>query len=95
MRTLYGSEWSFKRYELNHFQPQNTYGPRGGFTFTGGLTSLKEAQRRTRTTHMRIFLLGLPQAMGKDTQFLNPGTLRESVWAFMHETSGRSVTPSR
>jgi len=72
----------FQRYELNHFQPQNTYGPRGGFTFTGGLTSLKGGAATNSYNAYADFLLGLPQAMGKDTQFLNPGTLRESVWAF-------------
>lgn len=72
----------FQRYQLNHFQPQNTYGPRGGFTFTGGLTSLKGGPSTNSYNSFADFLLGLPQAMGKDTQFLNPGTLRESVWAF-------------
>lgn len=72
----------FQRYQLNHFQPQNTYGPRGGFTFTGGLTSLKGGPSTNSYNAFADFLLGLPQAMGKDTQFLNPGTLRESVWAF-------------
>jgi len=72
----------FQRYQLNHFQPQNTYGPRGGFTFTGGLTSLKSGPSTNSYNAFADFLLGLPQAMGKDTQFLNPGTLRESVWAF-------------
>jgi hypothetical protein len=72
----------FQRYQINHFQPQNTYGPRGGFTFTGGLTSLKGGPSTNSYNAFADFLLGLPQTMGKDTQFLNPGTLRESVWAF-------------
>src|SRR5579871_2644674 len=36
--TRYGME--FDRFAINHFQPQNTSGPRGGFNFTGGLTTL-------------------------------------------------------
>ncbi|SFS01250.1 Carboxypeptidase regulatory-like domain-containing protein [Granulicella pectinivorans] len=72
----------YQHYNVNHFQPQNTYGPRGGFTFTGGLTSLKGGAATNSYNSFADFLLGLPQAMGKDTQFLNPGTLRESVWAF-------------
>lgn len=72
----------FQHYMINHFQPQNTYGPRGGFTFTGGVTSLKGGTSTNSYNSFADFLLGLPQAMGKDTQYLNPGTLRESVWAF-------------
>jgi hypothetical protein len=29
--TRYGMEYD--RFAINHFQPQNTYGPRGGFNF--------------------------------------------------------------
>ena len=72
----------FQRYQINHFQPQNTYGPRGGFTFTGGVTSLKGGAATNSYNSFADFLLGMPFTMGKDTQFLNPGTLRESVWAF-------------
>jgi hypothetical protein len=72
----------YQHFNVNHFQPQNTYGPRGGFTFTGGLTSLRGGAATNSYNSFADFLLGLPQAMGKDTQFLNPGTLRESVWAF-------------
>ena len=71
----------YQHYNVNHFQPMNTYGPRGGFTFTGGLTSLKGGVATNSYNSFADFLLGLPQSMGKDTQFLNPGTLRESVWA--------------
>ena len=34
----FGFEYS--KYDINHFQPQASNGPRGGFNFTGGLTSL-------------------------------------------------------
>ena len=30
----------YQHFAINHFQPQTSFGPRGGFTFTGGLTSL-------------------------------------------------------
>jgi hypothetical protein len=39
--TRYGME--FDRFSINHFQPQNTYGPLGGFDFTGGSSYLCSA----------------------------------------------------
>jgi hypothetical protein len=76
----YGME--FQRYDINHFQPQNTYGPRGGFTFSGGATSLNGGAATNTYNSFADFLLGVPTSFGKDTQYLNPGTLRENVWAF-------------
>jgi hypothetical protein len=78
--TRYGIE--YQHYALNHFQPQNVYGPRGGFTFTGGITALNGGASPNGYNSWADFLLGLPQQLGKDTQYLNPATLRESVWAF-------------
>ncbi len=76
----YGIE--YQHYNLNHVQPDNTYGPRGGFSFTGGLTALKGGKSPNGYNSWADFLLGLPQSLGKDIQFFNPETLRESVWAF-------------
>lgn len=78
--TRYGME--FDRFDINHFQPQNTYGPRGGLDFTGGLTSLPGGAAANLFNSWADFLLGLPQTVQKDTQYLNPATSRESVWAF-------------
>lgn len=78
--TRYGME--FDRFSINHFQPQNTYGPRGGLQFTGGLTSLTGGPAATVFNSWADFLLGLPNQVQKDTQYLNPATSRESVWAF-------------
>jgi hypothetical protein len=78
--TRYGVE--FDRFSINHFQPQNTYGPRGGFQFTGGLTSLTGGAAANVFNSWADFLLGLPHQLQKDTQYLNPATSRESVWAF-------------
>lgn len=78
--TRYGME--FDRFSINHFQPQNTYGPRGGFDFTGGLTSLTGGAAANGYNSWADFLLGLPQLVQKDTQYLNPATSRENVWAF-------------
>jgi hypothetical protein len=76
----YGGE--LQHYAINHFQPQNTYGPRGGFNFSGGLTADNGATTPDAFTPWADFLLGLPQLVEKDTQYLNPATVRENVWAF-------------
>jgi len=78
--TRYGLE--FDRFAINHFQPQNTYGPRGGFQFTGNLTTNGGAEGASVFNTWAEFLLGLPAQAQKDTQYLNPASSRESVWAF-------------
>ncbi|MGH9604798.1 MAG: TonB-dependent receptor domain-containing protein [Terracidiphilus sp.] len=78
--TRYGME--FDRFAINHFQPQNTVGPRGGFSFNGGLTSLTGGASPDVFNSWADFLLGLPQEVQKDTQYLNPAASRENVWAF-------------
>jgi hypothetical protein len=68
--------FDFTKYDINHFQPQASNGPRGGFTFTGGLTSLNGGAATGIYNQWADFLLGLPQSMGKDVQYLNPATVR-------------------
>ena len=64
--------------QINHFQPQLKYGARGGFAFTGGVTSLNGGSATSLPNNSWAdFMLGLPQAMGKDYQYINPGTVRE------------------
>ena len=87
--TRYGME--FDRFAINHFQPQNTYGPRGGFDFTGGLTTLTGGTAANGYNSWADFLLGLPQLVQKDTQYLNPATLRENVWAFYAQDQWRAT----
>ncbi|HTP31816.1 MAG TPA: TonB-dependent receptor [Candidatus Acidoferrales bacterium] len=70
----FGFEYS--KYDINHFQPQASNGPRGGFNFTGGLTSLNGGPSTTGFNSWADFLLGLPQSMGKDVQYENPATVR-------------------
>jgi Carboxypeptidase regulatory-like domain/TonB dependent receptor len=77
--TRYGIE--FDRFDINHFQPQNTYGPRGGFDFTGNLSSDGGAQAANAFTDWADFLFGYPAEVQKDTQYLNPAASRESVWS--------------
>jgi carboxypeptidase family protein len=68
--------FDFTKYDINHFQPQAANGPRGGFTFSGGLTSLNGGPATGIYNQWADFLLGLPQTMGKDLQYLNPATVR-------------------
>lgn len=68
--------FEFSKYDINHFQPQASNGPRGGFNFSGGLTSLRGGPATSIYNGWADFLLGLPQTMGKDVQYLNPATVR-------------------
>ncbi len=74
--------FEFSKYDINHFQPQASNGPRGGFNFTGGLTSLSGGAATTQYNSWADFLLGLPQTMGKDVQYLNPATVRMPSYGF-------------
>ena len=76
----FGFEYS--KYDINHFQPQASNGPRGGFNFTGGLTSLNGGASTTGYNSWGDFLLGLPQGMGKDVQYMNPATVRMPSYGF-------------
>ena len=76
----FGVEYS--KYDINHFQPQASNGPRGGFNFTGGLTSLNGGTSTTGYNSWGDFLLGLPQSMGKDVQYMNPATVRMPSYGF-------------
>jgi Carboxypeptidase regulatory-like domain/TonB dependent receptor len=74
----FGGEYTY--YTINHFQPQSANGPRGGFTFSGGLTALNGGSAPTLYNGWADFLLGLPQSMGKDLQNINPAAVRMPGW---------------
>jgi hypothetical protein len=76
----FGGEYTY--YTINHFQPQASNGPRGGFNFTGGLTSLQGGAAPTLYNGFGDFLLGLPFSMGKDVQYVNPAAVRMPGWGF-------------
>ena len=59
----FGFEYS--KYDINHFQPQASNGPRGGFNFTGGLTSLNGGASTTGYNSWGDFLLGCRKAWAK------------------------------
>jgi hypothetical protein len=70
----FGFEYS--KFDINHFQPQASFGPRGGFAFNGGVTSLRGGPSTTGYNSWGDFLLGMPNSEGKDVQYLNPATVR-------------------
>ena len=74
--------FEYTKYSINHFQPEASNGPRGSFTFSGGLTSLNGGPATQSFNSMADFLLGLPQSMGKDLQYLNPATVRMPSYGF-------------
>ncbi|MGH9627594.1 MAG: TonB-dependent receptor domain-containing protein [Bryobacteraceae bacterium] len=76
----FGVEYTY--YTINHFQPQAAFGPRGGFEFSGGLTSLRGGAAQTLYNGYADFLLGLPQRMGKDVQYINPAAVRMPGYGF-------------
>lgn len=67
---------------LNEYQPQRGFGPRGGFTFTGGVTALKGGPSSNFANAFGQFLLGLPDSLGKTYQYLNPITGNEVQYGF-------------
>jgi hypothetical protein len=79
----FGGDYTY--YTINHFQPQASFGPRGGFNFTGGLTVLNAptgAIAANAFNGYADFLLGLPQGMGKDVQYVNPAAVRMPGYGF-------------
>lgn len=72
----------FQHFGINHFQPQTSYGPRGGFTFSGGLTALNGGPAPNLFNDWADFLLGLPTQLGTAVQNINPSAVRESSYAF-------------
>jgi hypothetical protein len=62
---------------MNQYQPQRGFGPRGGFTFTGGVTALNGGASSNSANAFAQFLLGQPDSLGKSYQFENPMTGNE------------------
>jgi hypothetical protein len=76
----FGAEYTY--YTINHFQPQAAFGPRGGFNLTGGVTSLRGGVAPGQFNGFADFMLGLPNAFGKDVQYINPAAVRMPGWGF-------------
>lgn len=74
--------YEFQHFAINHFQPQTSFGPRGGFTFSGGLTALNGGAAPNLYNAWADFLLGDANTLGISTEYINPATVRESNYAF-------------
>jgi hypothetical protein len=62
---------------LNEFQPQRGFGPRGGFTFAGGISALRGGASPNASNALADFILGQATTLGKSYQVLDPMTARE------------------
>ena len=62
------------RHQFNHWQPEIGGGPRGLFSFTGGVTALNGGPSPNQYNSYADFLLGLPQTVQKSLQYeeMNP-----------------------
>jgi hypothetical protein len=57
------------RFQLNQWQPEaGSFGPRGYFTFDGGVTALNGGKSPNQYNDYAAFLLGLDQSVGKTLQ---------------------------
>jgi hypothetical protein len=74
--------YEYQHFAINHFQPQTSFGPRGGFTFSGGLTSLNGGAAPNLYNGWADFLLGDANTLGISTEYINPATVRETNYAF-------------
>jgi outer membrane receptor protein involved in Fe transport len=64
------------REQQNSYEPGGN-GPRGGFTFGGGVTALNGGPPPNQFNDYAAFLLGLPTNFGKSIQVFDPATARE------------------
>ncbi|MBX5494709.1 MAG: TonB-dependent receptor [Bryobacteraceae bacterium] len=76
----FGGEYTY--YTINHYQPQASNGPRGGFNFNGGLTALNGGPSPNLYNSWADWLLGLPFSLGKDVQYINPAAVRMPGYGF-------------
>jgi hypothetical protein len=81
-------------YQIADFQANPTYGVRGGFTFSGGLT-VPGSGSPTQFNSLADFELGLPVTMGEDHQDFDPSVVRQNVIGFYvqdHWQASHSLT---
>jgi hypothetical protein len=69
-------------YSIIDIQANSSTGLRGGFSFTGGLTSLSGGAAPNAYNAWADFLLGLPTTMTHDYQYVNPAAMIESNYGF-------------
>ena len=66
-------------FSIINITANTTVGLRGGFSFTGGLTSLNGGAAPNAYNSWADFLLGLPTTLQHDYQYINPAAVIESV----------------
>jgi len=79
----FGSEISFQH--LNHTQPEfygASHGATGGFSFPGGVTTMRGGPAANQWNGYADFLLGLPSTIGKVIQFPDEYGARTSMYSF-------------
>ena len=72
---------------MREYQPQRGFGPRGGFTFAGGVTSLKGGASSTSANGFAQFLLGLPDSHARVISILIQSPHANGSTGFMVRTS--------
>lgn len=72
VRGAHDMRWGFDviRHHLNHWQPERGGGPRGLFSFGGGVTALNGGPSPNQFNAYAAFLLGLPNSMEKSLQHI-------------------------
>jgi hypothetical protein len=68
-------------YSIIDIQANSTTGLRGGFAFTGGLTSLSGGSSPSAYNAFADFLLGDPTTMTHDYQYIDPAAVIESTFS--------------
>jgi hypothetical protein len=76
----FGGEYFHKMMAV--YASGGTWGARGGFTFSGGLTSLSGGSAPNMYNAWGDWLLGLAGAMGKSIVYINPNVEKEKTYAF-------------
>jgi hypothetical protein len=69
-------------YSIIDIQANSSTGLRGGFAFTGGLTSLSGGSSPNAYNAWADFMLGLPTTMTHDYQYIDPAAVIESTYGF-------------
>jgi hypothetical protein len=64
------------------YQANSTVGVRGGFSFSGGMSALSGGSAPNLYNSWADFLLGLPSAMNKDIQYIDPAVVAENELFF-------------
>jgi hypothetical protein len=78
---------------INHLQANNA-GPRGQFTFSGGVTSNNSSVTADGPNYYRSvadLLLGMPQAIGKTVQLFQPNGPRFSSFSFFAQDTWKAT----